>query len=86
MIQQGMHAATHGAALSLHSRTLRSFTEEPHVAVVGDSQGDILNLVHRDAVDAQQGIVGLLGKLPDTSQKKCGTWSCRAPSVERRRH
>ena len=35
-----------------HSRTLRSFTEEPHVAVVGDSQGDILNLVHRDAVRA----------------------------------
>src|SRR6266436_1966244 len=50
VIQQGMNAATRTARrYHWHSRTLRSFTEEPHVAVVGDSQGEILNLVHRDA-------------------------------------
>jgi hypothetical protein len=61
VIQQGMNAATCTARrYHWHSRTLRSFTEEPHVAVVGESQGDMLNLVHRDALGAQQGIVGLL--------------------------
>jgi hypothetical protein len=61
VIQQGMNTATRTARrYHWHSRTLRSFTEEPHVAVVGESQGEILNLVHRDAVDTQQGIVGLL--------------------------
>jgi hypothetical protein len=61
VIQQGMHAATRTARrYHWHSRTLRSFTEEPHTAVVGDSQGAILNLVHRDAIGAQQGIVELL--------------------------
>jgi hypothetical protein len=61
VIQQGMNAVTRTARrYHWHSRTLRSFAEEPHVAVVGASQGDILNLVYRDAVGAQQGIVGLL--------------------------
>jgi hypothetical protein len=61
VIQQGMNTATRTARrYHWHSRTLRSFTEEPHVAVVGEWQGIMLNLVHRDAVDAQQGIVGLL--------------------------
>jgi hypothetical protein len=65
VIQQGMNAATRTARrYHWHSRTLRSFTEEPHVAVVGDSQGEMLNLVHRDAVGAQQGIVGLLREDP----------------------
>jgi hypothetical protein len=61
VIQQGMHATTCTARrYHWHSRSLRSFTEEPHVAVIGASQGEILNLVHRDAVGAQHGIVGLL--------------------------
>jgi uncharacterized protein len=65
VIQQGMNAATRTARrYHWHSRTLRSFTEEPHVAVVGASQGEILNLVHRDAVGAQTGIVGLLREDP----------------------
>src|SRR4029453_787651 len=70
VIQQGMHAATGMARrYHWHSRTLRSFTEEPHVAVVGESQGDILNLVHRDALGAQQGIVGLLREAPGSIEK-----------------
>ena len=70
VIQQGMNAATRTARrYHWHSRTLRSFTEEPHVAVVGESQGDILNLVHRDAVGAQQGIVGLLREDPGSIEK-----------------
>src|ERR687883_428795 len=65
VVQQGMNAAMRTARrYHWHSRTLRSFTEEPHVAVVGESQGAILNLVHRDAVGAQQGIVGLLRQAP----------------------
>jgi hypothetical protein len=70
VIQQGMNAATRTARrYHWHSRTLRSFTEEPHVAVVGESQGEILNLVHRDAVGAQQGIVGLLREAPGSVEK-----------------
>jgi uncharacterized protein len=70
VIQQGMNAATGTARrYHWHSRTLRSFTEEPHVAVVGASQGAILNLVHRDAVGAQQGIVGLLRADPGQIEK-----------------
>jgi len=70
VIQQGMHAATRTARrYSWHSRTLRSFTEEPHVAVVGEAQGAILNLVHRDAVGAQTGIVGLLREDPGYVEK-----------------
>jgi hypothetical protein len=65
VIQQGMNAATRTARrYHWHSRTLRSFTAEPHVAVVGESQGEMLNLVHRDAVGAQHGIVGLLRDKP----------------------
>jgi len=71
VIQQGMNAATGMARrYHWHSRTLRSFTEEPHVAVVGESQGDILNLVHRDALGAQQGIVGLLREAPGSIAKE----------------
>jgi uncharacterized protein len=71
VIQQGMNAATHTARrYHWHSKTLRSFTEEPHVAVVGESQGDILNLVHRDAFGAQQGIVGLLREDPGSLAKE----------------
>ena len=85
VIQQGMNAATRTARrYHWHSRTLRSFTEEPHVAVVGDSQGAILNLVHRDAVGAQQGIVGLLrDRSRIISKKQRGTWSCRAGITSR---
>jgi hypothetical protein len=65
VIQQGMHAAMRTARrYHWHSRTLRSFTEEPHVAVVGESQGAMLNLVHRDAIGTQQGIVELLRENP----------------------
>jgi hypothetical protein len=71
VIQQGMNAATGTARrYHWHSRSLRSFTEEPHVAVVGESQGDMLNLVHRDALGAQQGIVGLLREDPGYIEKE----------------
>jgi len=70
VIQQGMNVATRTARrYHWHSRTLRSFTEEPHVAVVGEAQGTILNLVHRDAVGAQTGIVGLLRDDPGYVEK-----------------
>ena len=71
VIQQGMNAATRTARrYHWHSRTLRPFTEEPHVAVVGEWQGTILNLVHRDAFGAQQGIVGLLREAPGYIEKE----------------
>jgi uncharacterized protein len=71
VIQQGMNAATCTARrYHWHSSTLRSFTEEPHVAVVGASQGDMLNLVHRDALGAQQAIVGLLREDPGSIEKE----------------
>src|SRR5437867_8196785 len=82
VIQQGMNAATRTARrYHWHSRTLRSFTDEPHVAVVGDAEGAILNLVHRDAIGTQQGIVGLLREYPGHIEK-----AARHLAMQRRHH
>jgi len=54
VIQQGMNPEL-GMARRYHwlSRGLRSFVEEPHAAVVGENQGLIINLTHREAEDAR---------------------------------
>ena len=73
VIQQGMDGAT-GLARRYHwnSERVKSFVEEPHAAVCGDNQGQILNLVAKDAGATQQAILDisqekpakLLGEIP----------------------
>lgn len=54
VIQQGMRPEN-GRARRYHwnSSSLKSFVEEPHTAICGDHQGDILNLVDRNAKPTQ---------------------------------
>src|SRR5437868_6111658 len=50
VVQQGMNEASGMARrYHWHSASVRDFTAEPHTAIVGENQGDILNLVDRHA-------------------------------------
>ncbi|MEM9823642.1 MAG: DUF763 domain-containing protein, partial [Bacteroidota bacterium] len=65
VIQQGMQAETSLARrYHWHSADIDSFTLEPHSAVCGDHQGDILNLVHRAAQPTQNGILAITQEKP----------------------
>jgi len=71
IIQQGMNTKSRLARrYHWHSAGLRSFTNEPHAAVVGENQGVILNLVHRDALNTQNGILQLLNEKPGYVEKE----------------
>ncbi|MEM1325093.1 MAG: DUF763 domain-containing protein [Bacteroidota bacterium] len=65
VIQQGMQANSSLARrYHWHSGTMTSFTKEPHTAVCGDHQGDILNLVHQEAQPTQVGILDISKERP----------------------
>ncbi len=58
VVQQGMNGSSGWARrYHWHSSRIRSFVEEPHTAVVGRNQGNILNLVHHQAAPARAGIL-----------------------------
>ena len=65
VVQQGMQPKT-SLARRYHwnSDSLDSFTQEPHTAICGDNQGEILNLVHQDASSTQDGILKIAGEKP----------------------
>ena len=66
VLQQGMNEATRLARrYHWHSATVRDFTAEPHTAIVGEPQGDILNLVDRQAGPAQQAMLASTHERPD---------------------
>ena len=66
VVQQGMHGDS-GLARRYHwhSPAIRSFIHEPHSAVTGRNQGQILNLVHSEAVPTQTSIVEISSQKPD---------------------
>jgi hypothetical protein len=54
VVQQGMNPENHQARrYHWHSATVRDFVSEPHTAIVGKPQGEILNLVDARAAKAQ---------------------------------
>lgn len=67
VVQQGMQPNS-SLARRYHwfSGALKSFIKEPHAAVCGDNQGEILNLVHPDALSTQQGILEITREKPET--------------------
>jgi uncharacterized protein len=66
VIQQGMQRQTSQARrYHWHSASLKSFVEEPHTAICGNFQGEILNLVDKQAQPIQQGILSLTQEQPD---------------------
>ncbi|MEO1653927.1 MAG: DUF763 domain-containing protein [Bacteroidota bacterium] len=65
VVQQGMQPNS-SLARRYHwfSGSMENFTLEPHAAVCGDNQGDILNLVHQNALPTQQGILEISQEKP----------------------
>jgi hypothetical protein len=67
VVQQGMNGDKRQARrYHWHSESLRSFVEEPHSAIDGPVQGDIINLTDRRAESSRTAQLDLLGALgPD---------------------
>jgi hypothetical protein len=65
VIQQGMNTTT-SQARRYHwcSQQLHSFVEEPHTAVCGENQGEILNLTHKQAIATQKAILSVAAQNP----------------------
>jgi len=58
IVQQGMNPANHSARrYHWHSATVRDFVSDPHAAILGRPQGEILNLVDARAAKAQQALL-----------------------------
>jgi len=68
VVQQGMNEAS-GLARRYHwhSATVRDFTSEPHSAIVGEPQGEIMNLVDAAARPAQSALLEIVHEHPDTT-------------------
>ncbi len=66
VVQQGMNESS-GLARRYHwhSATVRDFTSEPHTGVVGEHQGEIVNLVDAQARAAQDAMLTIAGTHPD---------------------
>ncbi len=66
VIQQGMKTEDKSARrYHWHSENVKSFVQEPHAAICGDYQGDILNLVDRNALPTQAGILEITKEHPN---------------------
>lgn len=66
VIQQGMNTATRMARrYHWHSASVRSFTADPHTAIVGPPEGVIQNLVDGRARPAQDALLAIVKDDPD---------------------
>jgi uncharacterized protein len=66
VIQQGMQTATSKARrYHWNSDNIKSFVEEPHTAICGENQGQILNLVDKLAQPSQQAILNITKENPE---------------------
>jgi uncharacterized protein len=66
VIQQGMQTETSKARrYHWNSNTIKSFVEEPHTAIYGDFQGEILNLVDKKALPTQSSMLNIAKENPD---------------------
>jgi hypothetical protein len=66
VIQQGLNDNTGTARrYHWHSQQLQSFVNEPHTAICGLQDGNILNLVDKDAAPTRSGILTLSNESPN---------------------
>ena len=66
VVQQGMNDATGMARrYHWHSATVRDFVRDPHTAIVGESQGTIMNLVDGQAAPAQRALLEIVSDDPE---------------------
>ena len=65
VVQQGMNGST-GLARRYHwhSAQLKSFVEAPHTSIIGAHQGNILNMVHKEARGAREAVVDMTREEP----------------------
>jgi hypothetical protein len=68
VVQQGMNETT-GLARRYHwhSASVRDFTCQPHTGIVGENQGDIMNLVDPQAKPAQGALLAIAREEPDAT-------------------
>lgn len=60
IVQQGMNSQKHAARrYHWHSASVRDFVSDPHAAIVGKPQGEILNLVDARAEKAQSALLAI---------------------------
>jgi uncharacterized protein len=65
VVQQGMNEGTALARrYHWHSSTVRDFTAEPHTGIVGEHQGEIMNLVDRQSKPAQLALLDIVQQKP----------------------
>jgi len=68
VVQQGMNDATGMARrYHWHSAAVRDFTCAPHTAIVGEPQGEIMNLVDAGAQPAQHALLEIAARAPETN-------------------
>jgi uncharacterized protein len=66
VVQQGMSAESSTARrYHWHSGSMTSFTEEPHTFIYGQNQGEILNMVHKDAHASRNVMVDITKESPE---------------------
>src|SRR5438270_2020979 len=66
VVQQGMNDASGMARrYHWHSASVRDFVSEPHTAIVGESQGTIMNLVDAQATAAQRALLDIVREHPE---------------------
>jgi uncharacterized protein len=71
VIQQGMSDSSAMARrYHWHSAGLGSFVEDPHTAICGVNQGEILNLADRQAGAARNGMLSLSAEKPETMMQE----------------
>lgn len=71
VIQQGMKTDTSTARrYHWHSANIQSFVEAPHAAICGENQGQILNLVDKEAKATQLAIMAIAREHPDKILKE----------------
>lgn len=68
VVQQGMRPESKAARrYHWHSATVRDFVSDPHTAIVGESQGEILNLVDARAAKAQEALLTIANEPVDAT-------------------
>ncbi|MDR5726681.1 MAG: DUF763 domain-containing protein, partial [Terriglobia bacterium] len=68
VVQQGMNQENHSARrYHWHSATVRDFVSNPHTAIVGKPQGEILNLVDARATRAQHALLKIANEPVEAS-------------------
>jgi len=76
VVQQGLNGAAGTARrYHWHSASVRDFVAEPHTAIVGDSQGVILNLVDAGAAPAQRAMLEIAADSPDRTLREIRSWT-----------